>query len=421
MLVFRKIIIIALSIFLASVTYAQEHPKRKKIDSLTSILPNKLGTERVDCLNAISEEYWWPPRVYPDSITMWAKPANEEALKISYVSGIATSNMHLGVAEIYRKNYLTAENYLRQALQTFDSIHYEIGYGWCKLWLGQILYAANNFTGAISSLKTSLPILVKYGDGEGEGKATAWLSFLYEATGEYDSSFSYCTMSLQIWQRMSDDVCIAGALANMGHLYKNAGAYDDALDYYHQGFQYANTHGFNVYTTNWNNIQESIGSTFRLMNKPDSSIYYLSQALQIDPESKVTWVSLGETFLLEKKYDSALTIFLKPVEHFRKENNQWDLMRVLLDVGKTYELKQNVKAALPYAHEGFLIAEKADVKPYMMQGYLLLSKIYKQFQKNDSAYFYLQQYAALKDAVNNKQFIFRLSNYKKQEDRKSVV
>ena len=86
----------------------------------------------MNCLNALSGEYWWPPRVYPDSISIWAKPAYDEALKITYELGLATSNMHLGVAEIYRKNFLTAEKYLSLALQTLDSIHNELEFGWCK-------------------------------------------------------------------------------------------------------------------------------------------------------------------------------------------------------------------------------------------------------------------------------------------------
>lgn len=411
----RKIIIIVFSLAFTFVTIAQ-HPARNKIDSLKKLLPNTSGIARINCLNALSEEYWWPPKVLPDSISCWAKPAYNEALKIDYKLGLATSNMHLGVAEIYRKNFLTAQKYLGQAMQVFSNIHNEIGFGWCKLWLGQTLYAGNNFTDAIVSLKTSLSILAKHSDGEGEGKASAWLSFLYEAVGDYDSSFYYCNKSLHIRQRMSDDVCIAGALTNMGHLYKNAGAYEDALDYYNQGMQYATTHDFDVYTSNWNNIHESIGTIYRLMNNPDSSFYYLNKALEMDPQSLITHVSFGETFLLKKQYDSALNIFLKPIEHFRKENDNWDLMRVLLDVGKAYVEKQNAKAALPYALEGFSIAQSADVKPYMRQGYLLLAEIYKQLQKNDSAYFYIQQYVSLNEYVTNKQFLWRLTNYKKETD-----
>ena len=139
MLPLRKILIITVSLLFASVTLAQ-HPNRKKIDSLKSLLPSTQGISRVNCLNALSEEYWWPPHVLPDSISCWAIQANSEALKINYVIGLATSIMHFGVGEIYRKNFLSAEKYLRQALATFENIHNDIGQGWCNLWLGQTLY-----------------------------------------------------------------------------------------------------------------------------------------------------------------------------------------------------------------------------------------------------------------------------------------
>ena len=346
----KKIILFLITIFFASICFAQ-HPNLKAIDSLKRLLPaTHDGIQRIDCMNELAEEYWWPPRVLPDSISCWALPAYEEALKINYASGMAKSAMHLGVAENYRKNFLTAEKYLRQSLAMFENIHNERECGWCNLWLGQTLYGQNNFKDAMVCYLKSIPILEKFEDGEGEGKACAWMSFLNEATGNYDSSFYYCNKSLQIRKRMSDDVCIAGALKNMGHLYKNAGAYEDALDYYRQGMQYANTHNFNVRTTNWNDTHESIGVIYRLMNKPDSSFYYLNQALEIDPENQITKISFGETLLLKRQYDAALHIFLEPIEHFRKENDNWDLMRVLLDAGKAYEEKQNAKKAVSYTH-----------------------------------------------------------------------
>ena len=416
----KLISIFICSLFITGV-FAQQHPNKLKIDSLKKLLPTTQGIRRIDCLNGLSEEYWWPPRVVPDSISSWALIAINESSKINYTSGLATSSMHLGVAENYRKNFLSAEKYLRSALMIFENIHDERKAGWCNLWLGQVLYGQNNFKDAIECYRKSVPILEKFGDGEGEGKAYAWMSFLYEATGNYDSSFYCCNKSLMIRKEMSDDVCVAGALVNMGHLYKNAGAYEDALGYYNQAGQYASTHGFYVRTANWNNIQESIGVVYCLMNKPDSSLYYLEEALQIDPESEVTKVSFGETLLLEKQYDKALKAFLEPLDHFRRENDQWDLMRALLDAGKAEEKKQNAKTALAYILEGFSIAKKADVKPYMIQGYLLLSDAYKQLQKNDSAYFFMKQYVLLKDSVTNKQFLWRLSNYKKQTDFKKQL
>ncbi len=410
-----RTILIVTSLLVWCSTSAQ-HPNREKINRLEALLPTTQGMHRVDCLNALSEEYWWPPKVLPDSISCWAIPAHNEALRLGYTSGIATAIMHLGVAELYRKNFRTAENYLRQALPVFENRNNGREVGWCNLWLGQTLYGENNFKDAIACYIKSSPLLRKSGDGEGEGKVYAWMSFLYEAIGDYDSSFYYCNKSLQIREKMSDEVCIAGALVNMGHLYKAAGAFDDAIGYYKKGWQYASTHDFNVRTTNWNNMHEAIGTVYRLKDMLDSSVYYIHQAIQIDPENQLTYVSFGETLLAENKYDSALTIFLPPIEHYRKENDNWDLMRLLLDVAEAYEGKKKEATALQYAAEGFSLAKSANIKPYMIQGYLLLSKIYNHLKENDRAYFFMQQYISLKDSVSNKQFLWRLTNYKKQAD-----
>ncbi len=328
MLCIKKIMTVAVSTFLVTFIFAQ-HPDRNKIDSLKKLLPSTKGIRKIDCLNALSEEYWWPPRVWPDSISMWALQANSASFHSNYALGLATSAMHLGVADIYRKNFLTAEKYLRGALQSFDSLHDEDGLGWCNLWLGQTLYSENRFNEAMTFCTKAIDYLSKTYNREGLGKAWAWMSFLYAATGDYESSFEYCTKSLMIRQKMSDDVCVAASLANMGYLYKSAGDNEDALDYYRQGMQYANFHGVNYYAANWNYFDEPIGAVYQLMNNPDSSLYYLQKAIQIDPGNQMTRISFGETLLLKKQYDSALQIFLRPVDHFIKENDAWDLMRIL--------------------------------------------------------------------------------------------
>ena len=74
----KKIIGIFICLVFFAIAYAQ-HPNRKKIDSLKQLLPYKQGIERIDCLNALSEEYWWPPRVLPDSISCWAYPAHQHS------------------------------------------------------------------------------------------------------------------------------------------------------------------------------------------------------------------------------------------------------------------------------------------------------------------------------------------------------
>jgi hypothetical protein len=172
-----------------------------------------------------------------------------------------------------------------------------------------------------------------------------------------------------------------------------------------------------MFTADWIYF-EPIGTIYRSIGMPDSSYYYVRKALQNDSNNLMTRISFAESLLMKNQSDSALTIFLQPLAHFRKERNRWDLMRLLLDIAKAYAIKKENKTALSYALEGTSIAQKAGAKQFMLDGYQLLSKLYKELPVNDSAYYFLQQYVVLKDSVVNNQFLWKLSNYKKQEDFK---
>ncbi len=388
MLVRKKIMIVLIGILLATVSLAQ-HPDLKKIDSLKKMLPKKQGIERIDCLNAIGIEYWWPSLTAGDTISGLANLAYKEATAINYSSGKATSTMLLGVAEIFKQHFNIAEKYLRQALSMFETLKSDYGLGWCNVWLGQSLYSQNKFEEGLTYDKTSVFYLKKLDDWEGQGKAWAWIGMTYRTLGNYDSSFYYCSKSLALQQKMSDHVCVVISYINMGELYKAAGSYEDALHYYNQGFQYANTHNTNNFRVSWTYF-EVVGTIYRLINLPDTSYYFLRKSLHVDSTNETTLISFGETLLLKNEYDSALKIFLKPIEGFRNGNDKWDLMRALMDAAKTYLKTGEIKKALSYALEAYSIAKLSGAKQLLLEGNLVLSKIYSALRINDSAYFFLE-------------------------------
>src|SRR5579871_906684 len=417
MLLIKKIINGVISIFFVSLCSAQ-HPDLKSIDSLKKILPLSQGTKKIDCLNSLAEEYWWPASDNMDSVYLLANLALNEGKKINYSSGKATSIMLLGVVEIYKRNFIGGEKYLRQALDIYENINSVFGLGWANVWLGQALYFQSSFEESLKCYFKAMPFLDKMGDWEAKGKAWTWMAFIYATLGNYDSSFYYCSNSLLLRQKMSDHVCVTASLTNMGQLYRIAGSYEDALGYYRQSFNYANAHGVDLYTANWAYL-EPVGLIYRIMNSPDSSYYYLQKAIHLDSTNQMTRVSYAETLLAKKKPDSALSIFLEPVSQFRKGNDKWDLMRVANDIAKAYEKKNSIKKALDYANESFSIARQSRAKHFMLDDYLILSRLYSNAKMNDSAYYFLSQYAALKDSVVKSQFLFKLSNYKKQADFKT--
>jgi tetratricopeptide (TPR) repeat protein len=238
----------------------------------------------------------------------------------------------------------------------------------------------------------------------------------YAVLGNYDSSFFFCSESVRLRQKMSDHGCAAFSMVNMGHLYLMAGSNEDALNYYRQSLDYANSKGVKV--INMSLYYESFGNAFRALNFVDSSFYYLQQMLEFDSKNKLKPISFGETLLAKNLYDTALQIFLKPVEELRKENNNWTLMRVLLNIAKAYAGQKKDKEALSYAHQSLSMSQQAGAIAYILETYRLLPDLYKRLGKTDSAYSYLQRYKALEDSVLPRRFFWKLSNYKKQEDIK---
>lgn len=418
MLPLKAILILPVSTILTITSFAQNHPDKVKIDSLRKHLSVTQGIERINCLNALAEEFWWwkYDSDISDSISRWAIPANKESREMNYTMGLATSLMHLGVADIFRKNLLTSEKYLREALQLFEKLHNDKGIGWSNVWLGQDLFHQNEFKESISCYRKALPYFDKTNDWEALGKTWAWLGLLYTTIGDYDQGLSFASQSLSKRKEMSDHSCVARSLNAMGNFYRNVGANEEAINYYLQTRTYAKEHSLDYRYKYWNFLAESLASLYRLLNKPDSSLLYLQEAIQTDPENLNIKIAIGEVLLLKKQYDAALEIFLKPIEPLRRENDKWDLMRVLLDAANAFAGKGNNTTALQYAHESLSISREADVRPIMIKNYILLSTLYGNLSKSDSAYHYLKLSTALENDLTNKQFLFMLSNYKKQTE-----
>ena len=205
----------------------------------------------------------------------------------------------------------------------------------------------------------------------------------------------------------------------MANLYKVAGDYQTALVYLNQGHKFGISRN-----TGWNMGLEK-AEIFRLLQQYDSSFYYLNRLRKNDPENPNIKLDIGATFLLTNQIDSALG-YLKPaLAYFRKRyysglnfGNEI-LISSLLYMGRACVNKSQYSEAMSYTKEGITMTVFLGIRPRIMQGYELLSRIHHNLGNNDSAYQYLLKYSLLKDSIQNRQFLFRLKSYQKAaEDEK---
>jgi tetratricopeptide (TPR) repeat protein len=399
------IILLTIIFLLSDTSFAQQHPDRKTINTLLIELPNTQGNSRIDCLNNLSEEYWWFPRPNPDSIYFYASQAHMFSKNTEDAYGQARAVLNLGVSEYYRRDYKKAEVELLECIRLCEQKPDPKVPGWAWLYLGSVHYLKNDYKLAESDFEISDRYFKETGNEEGKGRLCAFKSILYAAMGNYKKGFEYCQSSLVLRMKMSDQVCILFSYSNFGNLFKAAGDYETALAYYQKSLQYAKANNL-VWDQN-----EPMGTIFCRLNKNDSSFYYLFLSLKKNPNDPIVLQSLSETYLGGKEYDSSLKISSKLINIFRNSNDQVHLMISLLDAGKAYAGKNNFKEALKLSSEGLSLARTADAQPYMIEGYQLVSNLYSKTGNVDSAFNYLNKYTELKDAVQTQKFLSRLNYF----------
>jgi len=405
--IFRKVCCLVLSLHISlffNYSLAQ-HPNRIRINQLKEKLPFTNGSIRVDYLNSLSEEYWWFPRPNPDSIYLYASQAYVESLQIKDSAGLTKSTLNLGVSEMYKRNFPSAETYFRQSIILSGIEQDSKTAGWAYLYLGWVLFLKNDYPDAEDAYNRATYYFDKPGGEEGKGRNCAFRSMLYAAMGEYGKGFEYCRSSLQTRKKMNDHVCILFSYNNFGNLYKAAGDYETALDYYRQSLSYAKEHKID-----WDE-NDMLGSVYGKLNNFDSSFYYLRQSSFDHPKDPIIKLSLGETYLAHKDYDSSLKISLELIQSFRKSDDRFHLMTALLDAGMAYSEKNNDALALKYASEGLLLAQQAGAKQSMIEGYQLIAGLYSRLGKTDSAYEFIGKYAILKDSLLTRKFLSRLNDF----------
>ena len=425
-------------------------PERIKIDSLERQLAQLKDSSRIDCFNLIAQTIvnaisgnftdigLWTQKA--DSIYHYASIAYNEAMKIGYKKGIARSLANMGSSEFTRGvglrinkkddsvSVYAGEKYLLTAITLAGEINNDEILGRAYYDLAPILFFKSkrqDLTISSEYYKKAIHHLHKAGIEGLEGEACTWLCEDYSQRGYYDEGIEYCQRSMELAKKAVTkaktprekeykNYLMQQSLADIADLYKTAGDYETAMSYLRQARQFGIEN-----KTGWE-MEDYMAGVYMGLSQYDSAMYYMMQLKGKSPKNFYLEAGIGQIYLKTKDYDRALVSLLESVDSlWQKTTNGRPVMPFLLNIGDVYCEKQNYKAAIKYAREGTNIAIKLGARPSVMDGYELLSRIHYNNGNTDSAYQYLLKYVTLKDSLENRQFIFRLNNFKKAaEDAK---
>ena len=394
-----------------------------RIDSMKRALPFLKDTARVNCLNEISSKYGVFLGVtgmgeITDSMYHFALLANEEANKIRYDSGAVVSLLLLARSKQVTFQNEASGKYVRQALMLAEKIKN-------NQLLGRTYYLLANVENQAENYKKAIYYFEKTGDIQQETEVTTWLCMSYSKKGEYEKALPYCDKCIELAKKnVQTDTSEWGHelvqwyLFDMARIYKAAGDYESALNYLFQANNYAKE-----INSGWT---MDISEIYCLVGKYDSAIYYWNIWKKDWSKYSRGHKALGNT-ILGKIYigtnqsEKVIPLLKDDILFFRKSGKEMGnaIVQPLLLSGEAYVQKKNYSVALKYVKEAFGFAKENNARPEMMDSYKLLSNLYHRLNRNDSAYHYLLEYTALKDSIQNMQFLIKLNNYKKAaEDEK---
>jgi len=396
----KQIVILIVLVFRFSVCFAQT----KKIDSLRKTLPSLKDTARIERLIQIWVEFVGKDGNEPikkeaiDSAIRYTDIVEQESRKINYMHGIAESYGMKGIIQNrYYGNFPAAVKLIREGLSWFNRTNnkrtLEIQY----IMLFVAFSKLDLYDDADSSLQRSYEWSKKNGSANWMYGALGTMYEYYRDAGDYDKAFEAFRRIEKLTDSLTGKKDINAENYTLAELQRRLGNYAIALRYYR---------GLIDSLTDLNHadiwFRLSYPELFALNGQFDSAQYYynlIDTSKLNDHDRRFYLVSIGEFYLLQKKYDEALNPLLRGLRGHRKAGDSNYVKRALIGVAKAYAgMGQDVNA-LVYARQVLDLSIRSHAKQYVMEGYQILYEIYQRRNQSDSAFKYYQKYVAQKEIV----------------------
>ncbi len=417
----KKYFLIAIFLLAAKSDGLSQNGDRLKIDSLKKILPSLTDTARIDGLNALS--YFYIAAGQKDSAEHYATQANQEAKTESYIHGIAVSfSIKAHIAKHFDADFIKTEKLAKESLHWYEKTGNKAGidttYNYLLMYS---LMAQSRFDEMIDYEERRYAVARQNCNLTQMFSSLSWLLVVYRERGNYETSFIIAQKRMALAYQTNNKLAISTSLYRIGELYAIIDDYSDALLYFRRVLQMDDneTRARRIFTDNDYWFKMEFAEIFSHLHQFDSAWHYYSLFKPSKDKTvylRIYLVSTGECYFLQKDYPHALQNFQLGLAENKKLKDRNQVIRTLLDIGKTYLTLKNDTEALKYGREGLNIALETKSKQYMRDGYQILYSVFDRWHQTDSAYFYYRKYIAMKDIVAGDQLKgkFVAYNYEKK-------
>jgi tetratricopeptide (TPR) repeat protein/anti-sigma regulatory factor (Ser/Thr protein kinase) len=281
-------------------------------------------------------------------------------------------------------------------------------YALAQFGAGQAIWYLGDFTKAIDTVKTALPLFQKSGDYYNTTAALRILSNIYDDIGDYENAFKTVIQALEIFKGYHDDQNEMLSLIQLGTLYKNIGDTVTAMSYYQKVINAEPTKG----NYSYRELYHRIGELYVAKNELDSSRYYYEKAFAGNRNSKTIRTRIGETYLLQNRLEEAFRYFSPLLAEAKSTEDVNIEILASLGMAKIYLLRNDIFAATRLADTALILSTQRGQRQNRRDAYKLLSAIYEAKGDPGTALNYQKQFQQIKDSLITDQFKGQLYSFR---------
>lgn len=134
--------------------------------------------------------------------------------------------------ESYNSNLELADEYSYKAMLIAEKLDQTNEMGLAKKYLGITAHYRRNYLQALDFYKDAKLLFESNNNRKEEANVINNIAVIYDLQGQYDTSILYYEKSLQIRENLNDAKGIIGSLTNIGNLHNALGDYNKSLEYY---------------------------------------------------------------------------------------------------------------------------------------------------------------------------------------------
>lgn len=328
-------------------------------DLLPQLSVSKPDTNRVILLSNLCYDYRF---VSADSARMFGEQALSLANELKYSRGIAQAFNDLGILYIDKADYRKATEQLNESMKIRESL--------------------NDLPG-MASLYNKLGIID-------------------QKQGRLKDALQNQLAALKIYENLGQDKWIGYCLNNIAIIHQNLGNLDKALEYHKRGLQYRlKMNDLPGEATSYSNMANLY---CRMRDTARSLVYYekalsLSRKLKNDELISGNLSNLGNIYLGQKAFPVAVGLYRESLEIRERLGDLKGISSSLSRLGAVYTETGRFPEALKVLTRSLNIARKISVLEEETSALIGLARLKALTSQHDSAFFYMQQYIAMKDSA----------------------